>query len=141
MLAACLASRAALERSGAIRMAVVSPMRSVTAPAAASAMSDSWLPYTTRSIVPSAEKPASSLALAQSSTSRRLTPGMVVGRPMPMSMHVSVLEAARARTLTSSTSCRPHCAQDAVGLGHQQPGELELGECRGQVGGVELELE
>ena len=43
-------------------------IRSVTAAAAASAMSGSWLAYTMRSIVPSVENPRASARLAHSSS-------------------------------------------------------------------------
>src|SRR5918992_5415601 len=63
-VAACFASSAALPR--------------VT--------SGSVLPYTRRSITPSVEKPRSSAAMAHSTICEPLVPGMVEGRPMPMSM-------------------------------------------------------
>ena len=77
-----------LVRSGAIRMSVTSRMRSVTAAAAASEISDSKLGYTTRSMVPSEEKPAASARRAHSTIPARSTPRTALGSPIPMSMLV-----------------------------------------------------
>src|SRR3954454_8023225 len=59
-------------------------MRSVTAAAYARAVSGSWLPYTSRSIVPSVENPAASARMAQSRMSPPSVPGTVFGRPIPI---------------------------------------------------------
>src|SRR3954452_15257750 len=74
-----------------MRMAVVSRIRSVTAPAAASVGMVSWLPYTTRSSVPRLAKPAASASRAQPSTSGPVAVGMVEGSPIPMSMIASLV--------------------------------------------------
>ena len=62
---------------------MTSPIRSVTAAAAASVMSDSKAGYTSRSIVPSDENPASSARRAQSTMPRRSTPTQRVWQSDP----------------------------------------------------------
>lgn len=85
-VASCLASSVPLPRNGAIRIAVVSRTLLVTAAAAASVGIVSWLPYTTRSSVPTLAKPARSASRAQVSTSAPVAVGMVEGSPTPRSM-------------------------------------------------------
>ena len=63
-VSACLAVWTALRRSGPSITLVISSIRSVTAAAAASAMSGSQLPYTIRSIVPRLLNPCASARLA-----------------------------------------------------------------------------
>ena len=61
-------------------------MRSVTAAAALRAARESQLGYTSRSIVPRHENPAASARFDQSITWARVTPGIVVGSPIPIFM-------------------------------------------------------
>ena len=82
----CFANSAVLMRSGARRIEVSSPILSVTAAAAASETSGSWLGYAIRSLVPSEENPAPSASRAQSTRSGPLVPITEFGRPIPMSM-------------------------------------------------------
>ena len=65
-------------------MVVINRTLSVTAAAAARAMSGSQLGYTTRSIIPTLEKGPESAWRAQSRTESRDTPGMLAGRPRPI---------------------------------------------------------
>src|SRR4051812_31334595 len=69
-------------------MSVIRRMRSVTAAAAASEISDSWFGYTSRSITPRVENPADSARRAHSSRSSRAAPGIVAGSPTPTSMSI-----------------------------------------------------
>ena len=71
-------------------------MRSVTAAAAASEISDSKLGYAIRSMVPSEEKPASSARWDHSTIPRLSTPRTALGSPMPMSMAPRLETVARA---------------------------------------------
>src|SRR3954451_225928 len=89
-VASCLASSAPLPRNGAIMIAVTNRILLVTAAAAASVGIVSWLPYTTRSMVPRLEKPAWSASRAQLSTSAPVAVEMVEGSPTPRSMPPSL---------------------------------------------------
>jgi len=93
-----LASSAVLLRSGARRTSVTRRIRSVTAAAAASAISDSKFGYAIRSIVPREENPASSARRAHSTMPARSTPGTAFGSPIPTSIvapfHVAVRQSA-----------------------------------------------
>ena len=83
---------------------MTSRIRSVTAAAAASAISDSKLAYTIRSIVPSDEKPAASARRAHSTMPGRSTPRTVLGSPIPTSISGSFVRCHGAATASAGGS-------------------------------------
>src|SRR4051795_3821265 len=90
----------AVLRTGTMAIEVVRRMRSVTAAAAVRATSGSRFSYATRSMTPRVENPATSARRAHSRCCSRVTPGIVEGSPMPMSMPGNLAELpAWARTL------------------------------------------